>query len=396
GAANRRHGGTGLGLAIVREFAELHGGTADVTEAPGGGALFAVRLPLKAPAGTQVQEAATALDAVIEKQVVEELAATGMAATSDTDATYAAPLVLIVEDNVDMNAFIADTLRTRYRVASARDGRAGLEKALALAPDLILADVMMPVMSGDAMVLELRRYPELAGVPIVMLTAKADDALRVKLLQAGVQDYLAKPFTVEELLARVDGLIRERQRTDAQLQASEARFEATFEQAAVGIALVAPDGHWLRVNGKLCDIVGYTPDELMGMSFQDITHPDDLDTDLDYVHRMLAHEIDTYSLEKRYLRKDASLVWINLTVALVWKPDGAPDYFISVIEDISARKAAEMELRRRNEELERFDRAATGRELLMIELKREINALAQELGRVPPHDLSFVDRAETS
>jgi PAS domain S-box-containing protein len=234
----------------------------------------------------------------------------------------------------------------------------------------------------------------LAGVPIVMLTAKADDALRVKMLQAGVQDYLAKPFTVEELLARVDGLIRERQRTDAQLQASEARFEATFEQAAVGIALVAPNGHWLRVNSKLCTIVGYAPEELLAKTFQDITHPDDLDTDLGQVRRMLAREIDTYALEKRYFRKDGSLVWINLTVALAWKPDSTPDYFISVVEDISARKLAEMELRRRNEELERFDRAATGRELLMIELKREINALAQELGREPPYDLSFVDSLE--
>ena len=123
--------------------------------------------------------------------------------------------------------------------------------------------------------------------------------------------------------------------------AADSRFEATFEQAAVGIALVAPDGRWLRVNRKLCAIVGYTPDEMLTKTFQDITHPDDLDADLDQVRRMLAREIDTYTMEKRYIRKDGGLVWIDLTVSLTWKPDGTPDYFISVVEDISARKTAE-------------------------------------------------------
>jgi PAS domain S-box-containing protein len=370
------------------------------------------------------------------------------------------------------------------------------------------------------MVLELLQRPEMAGVPIIMLTAKADDALRLRLLQAGVQDYLNKPFKVEELLARVGGLLAERQRAGDALRASEDRFEATFEQAAVGIALVATDGHWLRVNRKLCEIVGYTPDELMTKTFQDITHPDDLEADLGQVRRMLAREIDSYAMEKRCLHKNGGIVWINLTVTLIWRADGTPDYFISVIEDITARKQAEAalqvtehryrevvenansailhwssdgtitffneyaqrlfgwsadeivgrhvsilvpdqstdgidlsnlvqditthperylsnvnenvcrdgrrlwmnwtnralrddlgrvtgllavgndisalkqaeeELKRRNEELERFDRASVGRELEMIRLKRQVNELSVELGRAAPHDLAFVD-----
>lgn len=125
---------------------------------------------------------------------------------------------------------------------------------------------------------------------------------------------------------------------------SEARFGATFEQAAMGLAIVSPEGRWLRVNQKLCEIVGYDETELLTATFQDITHPDDLNTDLDHVRQMLAHELDTYSMEKRYLRKDGNIVWTNLTASLVWKSDEEPDYFISVIEDISARKAVETAL----------------------------------------------------
>ncbi|SDX34935.1 PAS domain S-box protein [Thiocapsa roseopersicina] len=130
----------------------------------------------------------------------------------------------------------------------------------------------------------------------------------------------------------------------ARSRASEARFHGTFEQAAVGIAMVAPDGRWLRVNERLCHILGYGVEELLGRAFQDITHPDDLEMDLDAVHRVLADEIDHYAMEKRYIRKDGDIVWANLTVSLARKPDGTPDYFISVIEDITDRKRMSDEL----------------------------------------------------
>ncbi|WP_051243136.1 PAS domain S-box protein [Azohydromonas australica] len=148
---------------------------------------------------------------------------------------------------------------------------------------------------------------------------------------------------------------REKQReAEVNLSASEERFQATFEQAAVGIALVAPDGRWLRVNQKLCDIVGYAPRELLALTFQDITHPDDLEADLDEVRRMLAREITTYSMEKRYLCKEGAEVWINLTVSLSWRGDGEPDCFISVIEDIQARRQAEQALRGSEQRLQLF------------------------------------------
>jgi PAS domain S-box-containing protein len=135
------------------------------------------------------------------------------------------------------------------------------------------------------------------------------------------------------------------------LRDSEARFRAIFENAAVGIARLAPDGRWLEVNQRLCDIVGYDRKDLMAKTFADITHPDDLEQDVRQMQRVLTGEIDNYVMEKRYYRKDGSVVWVNLTVALRRKADGSPDYFISVIEDISARKLAEESMRESKEQL---------------------------------------------
>ncbi len=147
--------------------------------------------------------------------------------------------------------------------------------------------------------------------------------------------------------------ITARKRTAIALAESEARFSATFEQAAVGIAQVGLDGRWLRVNQRLCHIVGYTREELLQRTFQDITHPDDLATDLGFVRKVLAGELQTYTMEKRYLRKDRSVVTINLTVSLVREESGEPHHFISVIEDITERQRAEQALH----ESERFARA---------------------------------------
>lgn len=128
-------------------------------------------------------------------------------------------------------------------------------------------------------------------------------------------------------------------------QANEAIFKATFELAAVGIAHVAPDGQFLRINQKFCEIVGYDQNEMMALSFQAITHPDDLDSDLAQVQHVLAGEGETYTLEKRYFRKDGSIVWVDLTVSLVRDENGEPQYLIAVVADISAQKLAEVALR---------------------------------------------------
>lgn len=127
------------------------------------------------------------------------------------------------------------------------------------------------------------------------------------------------------------------------LQRTQKQLHATINHAAVGISTLTPDGHWISVNRKLCEIVGYTEAELVTKTFQDITHADDLQADLKWIEKLLTKEIEHYSLEKRFIKKDGSIVWINLTANLVLNAIGEPDYFVSIIEDIHARKIAEQD-----------------------------------------------------
>lgn len=129
------------------------------------------------------------------------------------------------------------------------------------------------------------------------------------------------------------------------LRASEERFRTAFEQAAVGMAQVGLDGRWLRVNRRLCDITGYSREELLERTFQELTHPADLETNLENLRGLLAGDIETYSMEKRYVRKDGSTTWVDLTVAPARDDAGSPQYLICVIQDVNDRKRMEEVLR---------------------------------------------------
>ena len=133
---------------------------------------------------------------------------------------------------------------------------------------------------------------------------------------------------------------------ESALRESEKRFRATFEQAAVGVAHSSLDGRLLLMNQKLCDIVGYTPEEIVTKSYQEVTHPDDLVAELEYARRLIAGEVESCSYEKRYIRKDGAFIWVNLTASVVRDEEtGEPYCFVAIIQDISARKAAEEALR---------------------------------------------------
>lgn len=154
-----------------------------------------------------------------------------------------------------------------------------------------------------------------------------------------------------ELMALSIGQIIERDLLDQQRAIATQRmqenidlFESAFSHAANGMALVSPDGRWLRVNQALLDIVGYTESELLSMDFQTITHPEDLDLDLASVQAVLAGERDSYRMEKRYFHSSGSIVWVLLSVSMVRHDDGRPRYFVSQIHDITQTRKAMEEL----------------------------------------------------
>lgn len=134
---------------------------------------------------------------------------------------------------------------------------------------------------------------------------------------------------------------------DAQVEliVSEARFRGAFETAAHGMALVSLEGKFLKVNKSLCAILGYNNAELLALGFQAITHPEDLNVDLNYVHKLLEQEIESYQMEKRYFHKRGNIIWVLLSVSLVRTSEGVPVHFVSQIQDITLAKAAEQELR---------------------------------------------------
>ncbi len=195
--------------------------------------------------------------------------------------------------------------------------------------------------------------------------------------------------------------ITERKKAELTLRESEERFRVTFEQAPVGVAHVDLDGHWLRVNQTLCDIVGYTREELVSKTFQDITYPEDLESDLDHVRQLLAGEIEHYSLEKRYVRKNGQLIWANLTVSLKRQIEdvvedlnstkamfpvsglGQPKYFISIVEDISDRKQAELTLQERSQELAALNAELVRTSDLLTERNQELDRFVY----IVSHDL---------
>ncbi|MFD0668843.1 PAS domain S-box protein [Ramlibacter sp. MAHUQ-53] len=169
-----------------------------------------------------------------------------------------------------------------------------------------------------------------------------------------------------------------RQRTQRELQAREREFSATFEQAAVGIAHLALDGRILRVNRRYCDIVGYTPEELVGSDFRDHTHPEDLQDGQALRARFVTGAIATYQRESRVVRRDGRVAWVEVTASMVSTPEGVPDHAVVLIADIDARKAAEAQVRQAQAEIRRIN---TGLEHTVAERTAQLLAAKEEAER---------------
>lgn len=204
GGTSRRHGGTGLGLAISKEFVDLHEGRIWVERAAEGGAKFIVELPARSKKGVPAQaEPARAQTQVDPTLYLPRPGLKPAAAPADGEK----PTVLLAEDSPELSRMIVSALSAEYNVVAAENGRKALESIERSHPDAVISDAMMPELSGETLMAEARKLPAGREVPFLFLTARADDEFRLRVLRAGAQDYLSKPFAMEELRARLGNIV---------------------------------------------------------------------------------------------------------------------------------------------------------------------------------------------
>lgn len=275
GASTRRFEGTGIGLSLVKQVAEQHGGAVTVTSEVGRGSLFTVSLPRGHPAGPPADVADDEMVDLLRRSIRERPANHAPL----PQANVGAPTLLVAEDNPDLRDYLHRVLSPRFRVFVAAEGAEALEKAKELQPELILTDLMMPRVDGRELLRSVRADPRLRDTPVVFLTARDAVEARVEALEAGADDYLPKPFSEEELLARVENLLQARRQTREVRQLNvrlEARIEeqmaelvrtgelARFLPRPVADALQNGDAGAERLDKRdvtvlFVDLVGFTP-----------------------------------------------------------------------------------------------------------------------------------------
>jgi diguanylate cyclase (GGDEF)-like protein/PAS domain S-box-containing protein len=191
-------------------------------------------------------------------------------------------------------------------------------------------------------------YRTVSGYPLVVAVGAAQEEVLADFRRNRNRDYMLAAL-VSVVIAGFAGLLMmtlaRQKKAGTALAVSEARFRATFEQAEIGIAHTSHDRHYLDANQRFCDMVGYSHDEIVGRAANSFTHPDDREDNSSYRQQLLSGQKSSFSAEKRYIRKDGSVIWVNRTVSLVRDHAGEPLYFLRVTEDITERKRLEAELR---------------------------------------------------
>jgi diguanylate cyclase (GGDEF)-like protein/PAS domain S-box-containing protein len=348
-ATTRRYGGVGLGLAIVHDVVELHGGRTVVAEAPEGGALFRLELPVAAPEGADVRQERPLAVLGVTGGAVSSLRNGRPAAVppGETGATAGAKRgsVLVVEDNVELNGFLCEVLGEHYDVVQAYDGTVGLAAVLEHRPTVVVTDVMMPGASGEDLLRAIREDPQLAETPVLVLTAKDDRSLMLRLLQEGANDYLVKPFTVEELRARLDNLVRLRL-LDQERQKAQDRAEGFLQAAPDATVVVDATGTIVLVNRQAEAAFGYATGELVGQAVEVLlpldargAHPELRGAFMKSPHARTMGS----GLELSARRKDGSLLPVDVSLSPVHTPDGP--LVIAAVRDVSVQRSVQDQLR---------------------------------------------------
>jgi PAS domain S-box-containing protein len=266
--------------------------------------------------------------------------------------------ILLVDDHPEnLMALRSFLTRPDYELVECTSGSDALKKILKYEFALILLDVVMPGLDGFETARIIRQREASRHIPILFLTAAGAEMGQIyKAYSVGAVDYLVKPIEPDIVKAKVavfvelwrkEGQIRaqeaqlreaDRRRNEQALKESDALYEATFDKAAVGIAHMATDGHWLRANQKLADIVGYSRAELVQLRVQDLADPDDVEPIVGDLRRLLSGELETLQEERRYRHRDGRTIWVWLTVSLLKDDAGRPRHFVSIVEDVTERR----------------------------------------------------------
>jgi len=337
GQKGQLYGGTGLGLAIVKEFAELHKGKVVVLDSPKNGALFQVFFPLKAPEGILVSENEGEKPRDISNQVSFDsyLEESGKLKKTGNSETALLNSILIVDDNQDITDFLSRSLSPDFLISTASNGQEGFEKALMIKPDLIITDIMMPLMTGDKMVHLIRGNAELADTPIIMLTAVIDEKLKNKLLKESVQDFLTKPFSVEELQSKVENIIRLNSKQKGKIAEVEHRYQYALDNMLEGCQIIGHDWQYLYINDSGAKFGHATRDGIIGKKVFEV-YPNIVEQPIyDKLKNCLENKVrDHFEIE--FIYPDQSKGWFEMSIHPI--PDGI---FILSFDTTERRKAEE-------------------------------------------------------
>ena len=380
GTQGRTQEGSGIGLALVQELVKLHGGAVGVESSPGSGSIFRVSLPLgfshlpperlrlappskSAVRGAQifVQEALRWIPDEPDEPITKTPALTDSvrSATDHRFATTFGARILLVDDNVDMRVYVRDLLAPHYALELAADGEEALAAARRQRPDLILSDVMMPRLDGFSMLAAIRADAALSRVPVVLLTARAGEDSRIEGFDAGADDYLIKPFSARELLARVGALLEldsMRRRSDEASRLRTEQFETLLNEAPMGVYLVDADFRICEVNPAAQPLFGDIPD-LIGRDFDEIMHILWPKAYADELVERFRHTLNTgepYATQERGERRLDRGVneYYEWRVNRILRPEGRYGvvcYFRDIAEHVLARSHLEAVDRRKDE-----------------------------------------------